>query len=77
MHAWPRRCQPDEEITLSDMVYVINYILKSLTPPDPADAADVNCDGNGDLPDVVYLINYLFQGGAAPGDPDDDGLPDC
>jgi hypothetical protein len=30
-----------------------------------------------DIDDVVYLIAYIFSGGPPPGDPDDDGTPDC
>jgi len=68
----------DKEIGLSDVVYLINYLLRSGPPPIPdLQTGDMNCDNNVDLIDAVYLINYLFRGGPAPGDPDDDGIPDC
>ena len=38
---------------------------------------DVNCDGIANITDAVYLIQWIFGGGPPPGDPDDDGVPDC
>jgi hypothetical protein len=67
----------DGEVNLSDVVYLINYILRSGPKPYPLDTGDVNCDVKVDIVDVVYLINYIFRGGPAPGDPNDDGIPDC
>jgi hypothetical protein len=56
----------DGDMGLSDVVYLINYVLKGGITPDPPEIGDVNCDGNVDLVDVVYLINYLFRGGPPP-----------
>ena len=67
----------DRDVTISDVVYLINYLFKGGPAPDPIQSGDVNCDGTVTISDVVYLINYLFRGGPAPGDPDDDGIPDC
>ena len=38
---------------------------------------DVNCKDGADIDDVVYMIAYIFAGGPPPGDPDNDGVPDC
>lgn len=65
----------DGSVGLPDIVYLINYVLKSGSTP--AYPSDVNCDSNVDITDVVYLINYLFQGGHPPCDPDGNGVPDC
>lgn len=38
---------------------------------------NVDCLNGVDIDDVVYLIRYIFQGGPPPGDPDNNGTPDC
>jgi PKD repeat protein len=59
----------DPAVDIDDVVYLINYIFASGTPPDPIEAGDANCSG-GDVPvdidDVVYLINYIFASGPVP-----------
>lgn len=68
----------DEEVTISDVVYLISYLFRSGPDPLPAPVVgDANCDDKVDIIDAVYLVNYLFKSGPAPGDPDDDGIPDC
>ncbi|MCK4403990.1 MAG: SBBP repeat-containing protein [candidate division Zixibacteria bacterium] len=56
----------DGVIDLGDVVYLINYLYRNGTAPDPLPAGDCNCDGIVDLGDVVYLINYLYRGGPPP-----------
>lgn len=56
----------DNGVTVSDVVYLINYLFKGGAAPDPLEAGDVNCDGTVSVSDVVYLINYLFKGGPPP-----------
>jgi PKD repeat protein len=54
-------------VTVSDVVYLINYLFKS--GPSPLNcprSGDVNCDGKVTVSDAVYLINYLFKGGTEP-----------
>ena len=53
----------DGKISVSDVVYEINYLFKGGPPPCPYEAGDVNCDLKKSVSDVVYLINYLFKGG--------------
>jgi len=54
----------DSKITVSDVIYLINYLFKGGPPPDgDLMVGDVNCDGNVNVSDVIYLINYLFRGG--------------
>jgi len=54
-------------VTVSDVVYIINYLFKSGPPPVHCPrSGDVNCDGKVTVSDAVYLINYLFKGGSAP-----------
>jgi uncharacterized delta-60 repeat protein len=56
----------DGLIDPADVVYLINYLFKSGTPPDPLQVGDVNSDGLVDPADVVYLLNYLFKNGPPP-----------
>jgi hypothetical protein len=57
----------DQEVTISDAVYIVNYLFEYGPPPFPLmEVGDVNCDGNVDIIDVVYLLNYLFKGGPPP-----------
>ncbi len=56
----------DSIVTVSDVVYLINYLFHGGTPPEPLDAGDANSDHTVDITDVVYLINYLFKGGPPP-----------
>ncbi|MBK7091412.1 MAG: S8 family serine peptidase [bacterium] len=53
-------------VTISDAVYLINYIFSGGPAPNPAEAADVDCSGGVSISDAVYLISFIFSGGAAP-----------
>ena len=53
-------------ITISDAVYIINYIFSSGPAPQPPLAADADCNGIITISDAVYLTNYIFSGGPAP-----------
>lgn len=73
---------PDHNIDISDLVYLITYMFQQGPPPvcDMPDVpgcsehyyieADVNGDGIcvPDISDLVYLVSYMFQGGPAPVD---------
>jgi hypothetical protein len=64
----------DQKITVSDVVFLVNYLFKG----GPAPWLRMAADANGDTPDagcnlptvtvadVVYLVNYLFKGGPEP-----------
>jgi hypothetical protein len=67
----------DSEVTIADIVYLINFIFLGGDKPNPYLAGDNNCDGKVNLTDIVYLINYLFRGGNEPCDMNGDGVPDC
>ncbi|MFH1701074.1 MAG: trypsin-like peptidase domain-containing protein [Candidatus Zixiibacteriota bacterium] len=56
----------DEFVNLGDAVFMITYIFKSGTKPDPIESGDANCDGNSDVGDAVYVINYAFKSGPKP-----------
>lgn len=56
----------DNNISVSDVVYLISYLFKGGAPPNPKIEGDANGDGQVSVSDVVYLISYLFKGGAPP-----------
>jgi len=53
-------------VTISDAVYLINYIFAGGPAPNPVLAGDADCTGAVSISDAVYLINYIFAGGPAP-----------
>ncbi|MCJ7508134.1 MAG: dockerin type I domain-containing protein [candidate division Zixibacteria bacterium] len=57
----------DEKLTVSDVIYLINYLFKGGVEPSPWRAGDTSCDGKVNVSDVIYLINYLVKFGPAPG----------
>jgi hypothetical protein len=55
------------DIVLSDVIYLVNYVLKAGPDPQPCPATgDVNCDGQVVTSDIIYLVNYVLKGGPAP-----------
>jgi len=62
----PGMVDGDCEVGLTDVVYLINYVLKGGPAPDIVLSGDVDCSGEVQIPDIVYLINYLFKGGPPP-----------
>ncbi|MGB7060977.1 MAG: C25 family cysteine peptidase [Candidatus Zixiibacteriota bacterium] len=60
-------CNGDGTIDVGDVVYLVNYLYKSGSAPDPVEAGDANGDETVDVGDVVYLINYLYKAGPTPG----------
>lgn len=59
-------CNHDGSINLGDVVYLISYLYRSGSTPNPLAAGDATCDGAVNLGDIVYLINYIFKGGPPP-----------
>lgn len=57
-------------VTISDAVFLIQYIFNGGCAPYDADSADPNADCLVSISDAVHLINYIFLSGAAP-------LPGC
>ncbi len=62
----PAMIDPNCEISVTDVVYLINYLFRNGPDPGFALAGDVDCSGEAQLSDVVYLINYLFKDGPPP-----------
>ncbi len=53
-------------ISISDAVYLINYIFAGGPAPVPVIRGDADCSGLVTISDAVYLINYIFAGGPVP-----------
>ena len=56
----------DATLNVGDAVFVVNYIFKGGSAPDPLLAGDANCDQVVNIGDAVYVINYIFKGGPSP-----------
>ncbi len=53
-------------VTISDVVFLINYIFAGTQAPPNPSAADTDCSGAITISDAVFLINFIFNGGADP-----------
>ncbi|MDH4223459.1 MAG: M20/M25/M40 family metallo-hydrolase [candidate division Zixibacteria bacterium] len=62
----PGDANADGDVTVADVIYLINYFFKSGPYPEPYGAGDCNNDGSITVSDIVYLINHLFKGGPSP-----------
>ncbi len=56
----------DGKVSVSDVVYLINFLFKGGTAPQAFWNGEANGDGKISVSDVVYLINFLFKGGSGP-----------
>lgn len=56
----------DSIVNVGDIVYEVNYLYKSGSPPVFYECGDPNTDCVVDVGDIVYLINYLFRQGPDP-----------
>jgi len=57
----------DTSVTISDVVYLVNYVLKSGPEPESyVFVGDATCDEIVDIVDAVYIVNYLFKNGPDP-----------
>jgi len=63
---FPGDVTSDQEVDISDVVCLLNYMFFGGPPPSPLKVGDVNRDCLVDLADAVYLINYLFLNGPPP-----------
>ncbi len=69
----------DGVITVTDVLFLINFLFKNGPEPNPPPAGDINADCVTTMADIVYLINFLFRNGpwpkirCNPGDIDYDG----
>ena len=53
-------------ISISDAIYIVQYVFAGGPAPIPFAAGDCNCSGTITVSDVVYLVNYIFGSGNPP-----------
>lgn len=57
----------DGQTNLSDLIWLVNYVFKGGSPPDPELwIGDLNADCKVNLADIIYFVNYLFKTGPKP-----------
>ncbi len=56
----------DGRFSISDAVFIINYIVYAGPDPAPICLGDANGSGSINISDAVVLINYIFLGGPEP-----------
>ena len=56
----------NNQVDITDAVFLVNYIFASGPAPDPLSSGDVDCNNQVDITDAVYLVNYIFASGAVP-----------
>ena len=52
----------DGEVNMSDVDYIVNYILGNSDETFNAETADVNEDGKVSMPDAMFIVNYILNG---------------
>ncbi len=59
---------PEDEITVSDLVYLVTYMFQGGPPPPCIEEANIDGDVGGsiDINDLVVLTQYMFSGGPSP-----------
>lgn len=56
----------DKKVTVSDAVWLTNYVFYGGPQPHPSASGDPNEDCVTDIEDIAYIIKYLFEDGPAP-----------
>jgi len=70
----PTGCDPDGNgipWTVSDMVFLIQYVFLGGPSADPIEDGDCNCDGAYNLSDITQLVHVGFRGGEDPCNPEE------
>lgn len=56
----------DNNLTLADIIAIVNYIFKGGSIAGSIAYAECNCDGRITLADAIWLVNYVFKSGPLP-----------
>ena len=54
------------QITISDLVYLVDYMFSGGPESNCPRAADVNGSLTQDISDLIYIVDYMFNGGYPP-----------
>ena len=57
---------PQDEVDVSDLIYMLDYAFSNGPEPPCMEEADVNASGGIDISDVIYLVEYMFFDGPEP-----------
>ncbi|MDH3890338.1 MAG: MSCRAMM family adhesin SdrC [candidate division Zixibacteria bacterium] len=57
---------PTDEITITDLVYLVDFMFTGGPAPPVFEEADMDANGGIDISDLVLLVDYMFTGGPAP-----------
>jgi len=56
-------------VNSTDIIYLVNYVLKAGPAPLPCAASgDATCNNVVNSTDIIYLVNYVFKAGPPPCD---------
>jgi hypothetical protein len=58
----------DNQVTLADVIFLVNYVFKGGPAPVPTWYGDVDLSCTVNAADIVFLVNFVFKGGSAPYD---------
>jgi len=54
---------PDGDVNLTDLIFLVNYVFKGEFPPYPKWAGDVDANCMINIADLIYMANQLFASG--------------
>ncbi len=59
---------PADEITIVDLIYLVNFMFQDGPAPPCPEEADINGDAGAsiDIADLIMLVQYMFQDGPEP-----------
>ncbi len=59
---------PNDEISISDLLYLVDYFFAAGPPPPCPEEANVDGspDGTVDSSDLIWMVEYIFSGGPPP-----------
>ena len=65
----PGDINADDQVSITDIVYLINFLFAGAAAPIPLVVGDTNCDSRINISDAVFLVNYIFASGPPPCQP--------
>jgi hypothetical protein len=59
---------PNDQITIADLTYLVDFLMRGGPPSPCREEANVNGDGGEQIgvADLTYLVDFLFRGGPPP-----------